>query len=332
MPDGSRQSRLELLFRVVGDSHQSSVTVTRARRRAGYHHSVEETRTFQLKPMVMVRLLAEATVLVVLIIAPIVLWIPGHVQKMPHTMQISMFSLSAVALALLPFYGFITYKVIVEPLGARGIALFSKQFVEWEHAEKLSLKTTLNWRRYVLSTPDTDLSFPVWLRDLPVLLSIIRSKLPESTTGGDKERTYRQDAMGQIIRIVQIIAWMLFLAMFWFFCVSSLKTLSAGDAALIVVATIIATCLIGWRCLVVATMPQTIKTSPDGLEIKTPFQRKTIEWQQCLSVRPSSPLLPEGIMLKTSQGSFLIAEDLDGSPELADELKNRLTAQEAVEE
>jgi hypothetical protein len=283
-------------------------------------------RTFTLKPMVMARLLAEATVLIVMIITPIVLWIPGSVQKMPQTMQLSMFGLAGLACVVLPFYGFITYQVLVDAAGMTTVALFSKQRAVWEEAERLSLKTTLNWKRYVLSTEQKDLSFPVWLKELPALLGIIRSYLPEGTTGGDKEKSYRQDAMGQIIRFAQIAAWCLFIVVFWNFYAGSVKTLSVADSMLVLAAAIIATVIIGWRCFVIATLPHTVRTSRDGLFIKTLFGEKSIDWNQCLNLKPSFLLLPEGIVLKTSKGSFLITDNLDGSEELADELKDRVTA------
>jgi hypothetical protein len=283
-------------------------------------------RTFILKPMVFARLLAEATVLVVLIITPLVLWIPGNVQKLPHTMQLSLFGLSALALIVLPFYGFITYKVQVDPEGLKTVALFSKPFANWQAVEKLSLKTTLNWKRYVVSADNVDLAFPVWLKDLPTLLGIIRSQLPEGTTGGDKERSYRQDAMGQIIRYAQIIGWCLFVIVFWNFYAGAMKTLSAADSALVLVAAILATIIISWRCFVIATLPHTVKTNPEGLLVKTLFGEKVIAWEDCEAVSPSFLLLPEGVTLKTKKGSILITDNLDGADELAGEIKDRVAS------
>src|SRR5262249_13779592 len=125
--------------------------------------SVQTNKTYRLKLMVLARLLAEVTVLVILLLLPGGLWIAGKLGGFPPYGKLLLFALSGVALLALPCYGFLTVAVQVCEQGLTTIALFRRRFVEWWKIKGLRFRSSGFQRRYVVSYDGGELTFPAWL-------------------------------------------------------------------------------------------------------------------------------------------------------------------------
>ena len=80
--------------------------------------------------MVAARLLAEVTVLVILLLLPLAAWASGNWPAVPY-IQVLLLVLPVVALLALPIYGFLTAAVRVNDDGLTTIALFLSGFFIW---------------------------------------------------------------------------------------------------------------------------------------------------------------------------------------------------------
>lgn len=287
-------------------------------------------KIYSLKPMVLIRLLAEMTVLLVLIGLPACTIFVPRFQHLPLAPRLAIYTVSVLALCILPFYGFITWRVKVDDLGLTVIALFKRQFAEWSQLEKLSFKSSWNWRRYIVAFDGGELSFPIWLVNLKELVQLIRDRLPEegSARGAMRQRVFKQDLFGLSMQSGRVLLGVLFIAIFWyfFFTVSGGKSLSRTDYLLVLAGCIAATVLVGWRCLVIALMPKSLELTDSELIVRTIFFERRLPWSQVKGVGPSFFMLPEGLMLRTAGGSFLLTEELEAVDELEEAIVRKLSA------
>jgi hypothetical protein len=286
-------------------------------------------KRYILKPMVMARLLAETSVLLSLLLLPVgMVWIP-MLQQLPQKMQWAIFVLAGIALCLLPFYGFITWQVRIDDEQLCTRSLFKSQCHKWNSIKRLQMKTTLNWRRYVVEFEEGDQSFPLWLSNIKELLQSIRDRLPESRGGGSAPSAFRQDTVSLIVQFIRVILSILFVAVFWLFysTVHTSAATAVNDRYVILCACLLATAIICWRCFTVITMPTFIEIGPQGVTVRTTLFKREIEWPQVISLKPSFFLLPEGYMLKTKQGRYLLSDNLNGIEELHEALTQRLSRQ-----
>ncbi len=285
-------------------------------------------KTYTLKPMVLIRLLAEITVLILLLLLPAVMLAVPTFSKLPLAPRLAVYVVALLALGMLPFYGFVSWRVRVNQDGIATDALFKRRFAHWHELEKLRYKATLGWRRYVVSFAGGELAFPVWFADLKELVQLIRDQLP---AGGDARcqpanRTYKQDLFGLVVQFGQVVLGLLFISVFWFFfaTVGSGKTLSVADYSLVLFGCSVATIYIGWRSWVIALMPRALELTESELIVKTCFFERRFKWHQVKSVGPSFFMLPEGLMLKTAGGQFLLTEELDSVDELEAAVRDKL--------
>lgn len=276
--------------------------------------------------MVLARLLAEMTVLVVLALLPALALIGGQLNLFALPLKMLFFALSGVALIALPGYGYMTWAVTVNEDGLSTFALCRRQKMSWSALRGLRLKASLFWRRYVVEGADGELTFPIWLEEQKELLDCIRKHLPQGKVTKSESLAYRQTAIYIVFQFVKMVLSFVFVVVFWLFYVGSSLSgkLGQGDLLLLLCAGLCTTGVIAWRALVVAAMPRYMELGKSELTIGTCFFERHIPWAATLKLTPAPFLLPEGMILKTTQGAFLIASDSDGAGELIEEIQDRL--------
>ena len=72
-------------------------------------------------------------------------------------------------------------------------------------------------------------------------------------------------------------------------------------------------------------MPLSISVAGNEMVMRTYFFEKKISCEKLLSIQPASPFLPEGLMLKTKSGSFLIGANMNAVDELQDLLTEKIS-------
>jgi hypothetical protein len=276
--------------------------------------------------MVLARVFAEMTVLIVLVALPIVLQLSGKLMPLPTAGKVVVIALALVALCILPWFGYITYQVNTDPAGLTTLALLARHACQWNSIKGLTRKSSHNWVRYVVEYEGGELSFPVLLRSCDVLVGEIRAHLPAgSGIAMNPYRMFKNDGMALVFQFLQAAAGILFVALFWFFCAGTvMKSGHNMDAAILVGFCLACTLGFLWRTFVVALMPKTVELTRDELIIRTVFFLRRYPWNDVLSVKQPFPLLPEGFMIKTKKGSYLVGTGMDAGDELQDAIKARI--------
>src|SRR5262249_40113071 len=154
-------------------------------------------------------------------------------QHLPAAVNGAIYATALLAACILPCYGFVTWRVNVDERGLAAISLFKRQRAAWSDLERLSFKTSFNWRRYVVIFAGGELTFPVWLKDMKELVQLIRDHLPQSGSEGRgrKQRLFKQDVFGLVMQFVKVLLGLLFIVVFWIFfaTIRSGKGLSQSD-------------------------------------------------------------------------------------------------------
>lgn len=304
--------------------------------------NAQQVRKFLLKPMVLARILAEASVLTVLLVLPVVLLLLGKFQALPLTYKFIFVVLCLVACALLPVYGFITYQVRVTETTISADALFRKQSLELSRITGLARRSNFNFVRYVVDFDGGELTFPIWLKGLDELVGIIREHLPVAAAGRRSAlgRSFSQDPISVIFQFLQVVLSLVFIGVVWCFTYAMrsgsglsrqpqsgfVQGSAPVDLALLVIFALCVTAIMLYRAYMVLLMPLKIRLSESELRFDTIFGVKTVDIAALKSVAPPLPLLPEGYVIKTSKGSFLVGNGLDAADELEEALKERIGA------
>jgi len=288
---------------------------------------VQKDKTYRLKLMVLARLLAEVTVLVILLLLPGAVWIAGKLAGLPSYGKIVLLALSGVALLALPCYGFLTVAVQVSDEGLTTIALLRRRCVEWWMVKGLRFRSSGFLRRYVVSYDGGELTFPAWLENQKELVDLIRGRLPQEAATESRLRIYKQDTIGFAYQILRVLLGATFIVVFWFFFmqVGTAKSTNTADSALLLVVCIAVTALIGWRCFVIASMPRWVQLTTSEIVISSGFGVKRVQWGDVKKLMPAFFLLPDGFMLKTKRGSYLLSESLDDADSLVEAIRERLS-------
>lgn len=302
--------------------------------------TVPPVRKFLLKPMVMARILAEASVLTLLLFMPLTLLCLGKFQAMPLTFKCVFIVLCGIACLLLPVYGFITFQVRVSATTISADALFRKQSVELSRITGLARRSNFNFVRYVVDFDGGELTFPIWLKGLDELVGIVRAHLPSSAAAKRSclGRTFSQDPISVIFQFLQVVLSLVFIAVVWAFTYATgngggvsrqpqagfIQSSAPVDLALLIIFALCVTAIMLYRAYMILLMPLKIRLSESELRFDTIFGVKTVELASLKSVAPPLPLLPEGYVIKTGKGSFLVGNGLDAADELESALRERL--------
>lgn len=285
-------------------------------------------RKYSLKPMVIARVFAELTVLVLLVCLPLLLWGTGRLAPLPMAGKAVIFTLSGLALLVMPWFGFITYQVTSSQAGLLALSLFKKQSCQWQQIRGLSRRCTNNILRYVVELEDkSEFTFPVLLKNCEALVDEIKQHLPKGSHNGGMRnpyRLFRTDPLAMGVQFAQAFACLFFILVIWIFCTNTLRTTHNSDAYVVLAFSIICSAALGWRCFVVALMAKTVELTRDAIVVSTLFFQKTYPWNEVKSVKMPFPLLPEGFILKTKKFSYLISTGMDAGDELQDAIQGRL--------
>ena len=241
--------------------------------------------------MVIVRLLAEMITLAFFILLPACILIVPQLHLIPAIQKIVICTVGLLAACILPFYGFVTWRVKIDGDGLTAIALFKKTFAPWSSLLELSFKSTWTLRRYVLIFAGGELSFPIWLTEVKELVQLLRSRLPDKASAArrSRQRLFKQDLFGLTMQFVRICLGLLFIAVFWLFfaTICSGKHQSTADFALVLGGCIGATVVLGWRCLAVALIPKALQLNESDLVVRTVFFERKLPWANVKKLSPS---------------------------------------------
>jgi hypothetical protein len=276
--------------------------------------------------MVLARVLAEMSVLIVLILLPILLQIMGKFGLMPMGAKVVVSALTVISLCILPWFGFITYQVNTDAQGMTTLAVLARHFCEWQAIKGLSRKSSNNWVRYVVEYEGGELSFPTLLKSCDGLVQEIRTHLPGgSGVVANPYRMFKCDAVALLVQALQSAAGIVFVCIGWFlFAGTMMRGGHNGDSAMLAAFCAACTLVFVWRTFVVALMPKTVELTPDQLIVATQFFQRKYPWSEVLSVQTPFPLLPEGFMIKTKKGSYLIGVGMEAGDELEDALRAKV--------
>lgn len=282
-------------------------------------------QTYRLKMMVLVRILAEVAALSIVALLPAIIFCLGRFQMLPLAWKVALGIMSAVSLAVIPFYGFITWKVSTDDDGLTTVTAFRRKTVFWRDLRALVKRSTWNFPRYVVETPSDEVSFPVWLESLNELIDRIKLHLPAGSASFNPYRKFKQDGVLIGMHMAQAAGGLLFLAVLWFFYAESLKKGNQSDSVMVLIFCVIASGILLWRTFMILFMPLSVEVKIEFVVIRTCFFTAALPWHDILSVRPTMPLLPEGFMIKTRKWSYLIGNGMDRSDELEQALSEKLS-------
>lgn len=316
----------------MGDSFEPQTGATLAAKTSKNTDNTGDTKqTFRLKTMVLARVLAEATVLLLLMLSPAILFILGKIGIVPVMLRAVLFVLAAMAGILLPAYGFITYQAQIDDKGLKTRSFFRQQGCEWSQIKSLTRRSNWNWLRYVVEFEGGELSFPAWLKSCEVLVENIRAHLPAGAQSRNPFRKFAQDTTAFIFQLIHAAAGVLFVTIFWVFysSVAASTTTGMSDKALILGFCVVASVILAWRTFVVIRMPNSIELTPTELIVRSFWFVKNVPWDSVKKVGAPFPLLPDGFMIATGKGSFLVGEGMDSADELLSAIKAKIHQPEA---
>jgi hypothetical protein len=280
---------------------------------------------YRLRTMVLARMLTEVAVLLGMVAIPAYLVASGKFPSFRPHVQGMFITLGVVAVAILPWFGFITWLVTTNENGIATHALFKKQFCTWGQIKGLTRRATWNWQRFVVEYEGGELTFPVLLNKCDALVAEIRSHLQPGASGGgvggagtSTERNFVYDPVAMSLQVIQSVAAVIFVGLFWLFFTSKTQHFKPGsnDAICLFIFCDIASLIFLWRLWAVAFMPKSVAVTKQELIVRTHFNERHISWSEVLAVGLPLPLLPEGFTLKTKKGSILIGSGMDSADEL----------------
>jgi hypothetical protein len=275
--------------------------------------------------MVLLRMFVEIAMMVILIGIPIVMLCMGRFQHLTMEKQIVFAGLAVICACVLPWYGFITWQVRADLLGLTFNSLFKKQSCDWSEVKALARVSTFNWLRYVIETAEQGpITFPVLMKDCDQLVEEIRQHLPAG--GGPARRlnrTFDHDQIASFMYFAQILYGAIFIAITWTFF-NSLHTKAQSDSLLMLAFCIVVTGVLIWRSAAVALMPRRVQVTPDSVLVRTYFFQKSFPFSDLLKIKKSLPFLPDGFMIQTKSGTYLVGANMNSADELQQLLLEKL--------
>lgn len=283
---------------------------------------------YRLKTMAMVRVISEVSALLIFLALPFFLLLTGSMTGLDLVVKIAVVIGAVFALLVLPAYGFITWQMHLTESGLECWSLIRKRKLGWESLKKLTRKSNFNWQRYVLEYDGGDVTFPLWFERLDSLVEAIRQRLPADLSPLSAQsvpREFRLDTISYSMQLSQVCFGLVLSGVAAYFAAHLLaqNNTSIWDSLLVIVFTLVLSLSMLFRALAVALSPRKIVLDGDAIELETIFYKKRILWEKVESLKASSPLLPEGFMLQTQEGSFLIGSGFNSIDELLLEAKNR---------
>lgn len=280
---------------------------------------------YYLKPMVMARILAEATALLLMFLAPFLLMALGKFWGFSPVLQLLFGGVALVAACILPVYGFIPYRVSIRADRITSHSVLSSPSASLAEITAVNRRSTLNWVRYVAIYDGGEINIPVWLQNVDQLIALIKSRFPQylRLVAAPRGRTFKCDPLAIVVQFAQVLLSLIFIAVCWSFTSAVHRK---EDLLLVYGFAAIVSIVLLYRAYIVLMMPKAIKVEAQTIEVHTVFFKKVIDCSKVKSVKPSTPFLPEGQMLETQSGSFLIGNSMDEADDLVTALREMALA------
>lgn len=273
------------------------------------------------------RILAEATVFSLLLFLPVVILFLGKFAALTLTLKIVVVSLALIALLMLPVYAHITFQVKVTADELITYSVLGKHSCKLSQLKGLKRRSNWGWIRYVVEFEGGELSFPVWMQDCEKLVAALRAALPAGCGGAQNPfRIFKQDPIALAYQFGQALVSLVFAGIVWFFAISTHQSghHNTADMALLYTFALVVSAVLIWRAYMVALMPRSVEVKPDQLLLVTVFSRVELPWKSVKALTESFALLPEGFVINTAKGRFLIGHGMDEADELESSLKANL--------
>ena len=284
----------------------------------------KNSNTYRLKTMAMARVFSEVMALIIFLCMPFILLFANLMAELDLVVKAAVILGSVFSFLMLPAYGFITWQITVSETGIVGWSLIRRRQLNFDQLVKLTRKSNFNWQRYVLTYDSGDITFPLWFERLDDLIKRIRDHLPSELSPGERgPRLFRQDTISFFMQFSQVAFGLVLTGVATYFAAYyfSSNRVSELDGLLIMVFVLVLGLSMFYRAIVVMLMPFKILLEETGIELTTLFFKKQIDFKSLETLTASSPFLPEGFMLETSVGSYLIGGGFDSLDELVEELR-----------
>ncbi|HNH74730.1 MAG TPA: hypothetical protein PLF23_13180, partial [Candidatus Obscuribacter sp.] len=287
-------------------------------------------RTYRLKTMVLARIMAEATALMAMVITPLLLFFFGGFAQFSAVVKFLFLAVALVAACILPAYGFITYQVTLCGSLLTAHSMLRKTSCRLDQITGLTRRSSLKFVRFVVEFDGGELTFPIWLKSVDELVALLRRSLPAYLGSArlSSGRTFKQDGLATVLQVAQVLISLIFVVVVWLFTVAILKGGDSGnsDILLLAVFAAAASLVLVYRAYVVLLMPSAIKLTDKGIQVKTFFFTREVSRENLTEVKEPMPLLPEGFVIASKQGDFLVGQSMDAADELEKALREMLPA------
>jgi hypothetical protein len=288
------------------------------------------TKTYQLKPVVMARALAEMTVLFILGALPVILFLAGHFFDIHIVFRAGVCVVAPFALLGLWGFSQLAFKVEVNDEGLATRSILRRSFLAWPQIISLKQTNRMGLREYCLEHAGGSLSFPSLLNHVAELVDTIRSHLPNrgrSTTGD--AQLYKVAPIMFLAELFKMGLQAGFSAIFfWFY--DSLKhsaKVSSEDALFVLALAVLILLAVIWKLIQFFRLPSEVQILRDKLALKTLCKSTELSWPEISKLAPAGMLFPEGLMLSAGKHTYLIGNNVDCFDELVEEIQLRLRQQ-----
>lgn len=305
--------------------------LTRLEAEAEREKAEKAEKVYRLKTMVLARIMAEATALMAMVITPPLLFFFGGFAQFSAVVKFLFLAVALVAACILPAYGFITYQVTLCGSLLTAHSMLRKTSCRLEQITGLTRRSSLKFVRFVVEFEGGELTFPIWLKNVDELVALLRRSLPSYLGSGrlSSGRTFKQDGLATVMQVGQVLISLIFVVVVWLFTLAILRGgegTGNSDMLLLAVFAAAASLVLVYRAYVVLLMPSAIKLTDSGIQVKTFFFTRDVSRENLTEVKEPMPLLPEGFVIASKQGDFLVGQSMDAADELEKALREMLPA------
>lgn len=285
--------------------------------------------SYQMRSVLLARMLAELTVFALLSLSPLILFALGIFQQLHVIYRAMICIVSPVSLGLAWALCQIPFRAELDETTISFKAFFRKQTCLWTDLQSITLKNSIGWRHYRLISKNEEISFPCQINNVQDLVEKIRAHLPaRGRVKTGENQNYKLAPIAHLLLVAQATLWLGFVFIFGSFFRSLHVTanISQTDIILVLALEIIVALAVLWQFISVLLLPTEIELEKDLIRFKTLKSSKTFPLQEVESLTENKFPFPEGVKLKSKKQSRLISSSIDSFDELLEELKQRLNA------
>jgi len=282
---------------------------------------------YRLKGAVLVRFVAEVIVALACCILPLIGCCNGFYFHYPWVVQPALLGLCLIAWIVLPFYGFITLFITADDPGITLRSLCKRKFCAWDEMKSIVLRTTWNWRSYVLTTAGgAELNIPTWFNGYESLIERIRGNIPGGNELESSKTSFRNSPYSVVMQIGKSLLGLVFCGFVWVFAIGTFlpKSTNMFDRTFVIVFALLVSAIFCVRTFFLVLMPVQLETSETDISLQSVFYKLKLPWSQVRKLMSAPPWLPEGHIIKTRYGDFFIAESIESCDELIKQIEKNL--------